>query len=338
MQQELKKLGIQEIDRQALIELNRIYQQFSPTQKNKKVKQVYLTEFYPDVIIKKLQSLFPATFVDSQQVKPFFRQKFKTNTIQNSQLETIEKFSKKYKSQILAKKYPTLCKRLLIKVAEKYSEEKILQEYSKIYQSDPDYFETFHCMEKQEPKFQLQKLQENFKSLIHDFQVVQKNAQLRLFCDKVKSGTFTFKIDPITRQYYPNISQTDIKQWQKSISSIYKFFPLTISVKFTFSIYRYIRLVELPSVIINKLPTSWTFEQSYAQFWFSKHQQPNFENYILKVNIQSNQDYYLLNIRNLEQAEIVLLPCRLVVKKVINKFMVNYVECLYEPLMNFNQT
>ena len=334
MQQELKKLGLKEIDLQALLELNRIYQKLSPIQKNKKVKQDYLTEFYPDVIIKKLQSLFPETYVDAEQVKPFFRQKFKSGSLQNSQLETIEKFSKKYKSQKITKKYPNLCIRLLSKVAEKYSNQedtKILQEYSKIYQFDPEYYKKYHCIEKiHEPKFQLQKFSQNFKGLIHDFQVIKKNPLLRNFCDNIKSGTFTSKIDSLTGNYYPNISQVDIKQWEKSINGIYKFFPFSISVSFTFPIYRFIRLPHLPAVIINKLPTSWTFEQSYAQFWFSSHSQPNLQNYILKVEIQSDKDYYLLNVRNLEQAEIILLPCRLIVEKVTNKFMVNYVECIYQ--------
>jgi hypothetical protein len=56
-------------------------------------------------------------------------------------------------------------------------------------------------------------------------------------------------------------------------------------------------------------------------------------NYILQIDLENNENI-VINVENLTQYEIILLPCKLNIKKIIDYKIVKYLICTFHILTN----
>lgn len=151
------------------------------------------------------------------------------------------------------------------------------------------------------------------KSALNPF---QKSMIEWFLCVVRAGGTFTGKTFEEVKEKMEPI----LFQWS---FHILKKMQIDIKIKSPLTIYRCIYLSRVNSSIPHKLPSSWTFNKTFAETWCEKPPIDGKTPFILEVKV-SPKDYFVFNFFNTKQYEVVLAPCILKTEKIYNT---NNVKC-----------
>jgi hypothetical protein len=229
--------------------------------------------------------------------------------------------------------YKIVCLRLLKEVIWKHLEESnknIIKIYQGMYKENQTYYDNFHFddfyRQQQIHPFELDDCIDDLKKFYQ--QQLDLNMTLKQFCNDIMAGNFTNKIDHWTGLILQSFKKTNNLDRILTIKKIIDKFPL---ISCHFSVYRCIQLPNLLTInrfIPHLLPTSWSFYQGYPEYWCLPENY-KLNKYILVVSLQNNKNI-IFNSQNQSQYEVILMPCVLQVKNIVDMYVVKYVHCSVE--------
>jgi hypothetical protein len=250
--------------------------------------------------------------------------------IRNIYLYLLKKEIAEKKLVEITSKYKIVCLRLLKEVIWKHLEEsnkKIIKICQSIYNENQTYFNNFHFNEyyrqEQIHHFTLKDCIDELKKFYQ--KELDLNKTVKQFCNDIMAGNFTNKIDPWTGMILQSFKKTNNLDRILNVKKIIDKFPLQSC---NFSVYRCVKLPHLLTIhsfIPHLLPTSWSYYQGYPEYWcLSENYKQN--KYILVVSLQNNKNI-IFNSQNQSQYEVILMPCVLQVKNIVDMYVMKYVFC-----------
>jgi len=282
-------------------------------------------------IIDQLEERFPG-LVDSQVVHQIIKDSRDKKTAMQKSLEYYQDLVHREKTTMQALRLHPALNQALFKVIVKKQDslEQNYRNYSRIYQADKKYFDRYHFKEYyDESQIKLDTV--DIPLITYYEKILNQNRILHNFCNRVLSGNYTSKINPDTGFFYQNYKKsrstflTDIQDFIDEVQKLKKY-------RLDLAIYRCFKSrhgYKSDDEIQNLLPTSWTYQRGFAEFWCLPKDY-GYQNYILQLDCKTNKNIFI-NVLNTEQYEIILVPGSLRIKKIIDYQFVKYLICEFKP-------